>query len=253
MPNSRWTHDRMLCKDKGGVVGVDEAGRGCLAGPVVAGCVILPAVFFTDSGNRKITEEINDSKQFNEGKREDLFRRIQRLIDRSKIYGAIGCASVDEIEERNIVGATCLAMARAMESASARSRGIWSPLIIEEDLFAREDRVKTEWAVLVDGRPMKKLVYQHLGLVKGDTISLAVAMSSILAKVSRDQWMKKLAMEFPDYGFASNKGYGTPVHLKALNKYGITKHHRPRFLRSLLANGHSKNPGKPEQSRLSLI
>ncbi len=253
MPNPRWTYDRKLAKGRCGVVGVDEAGRGCLAGPVVAGCVILPAEFFKDAKNRNTVKEINDSKQFHEEKRESLFQRIQQLIESQKIFGATGSASVSEIEEHNIVGATCLAMQRAMELASQRSDKLWQPVISEGALFEDFDQPKNEWAVLVDGKPMKKLSYSHQGLVKGDTLSLAVAMASLLAKVTRDQLMKKLDLEFPDYGFASNKGYGAPVHLQALTNLGPTVCHRPRFLRNLLNEEEIESPAEDVQTQLSLI
>ena len=253
MPNPRWTYDRKLAKGRCGVVGVDEAGRGCLAGPVVAGCVILPAEFFKDAKNRNTVKEINDSKQFHEEKRESLFQRIQQLIESQKIFGATGSASVSEIEEHNIVGATCLAMQRAMELASQRSDKLWQPVISEGALFEDCDQPKNECAVLVDGKPMKKLSYSHQGLVKGDTLSLAVAMASLLAKVTRDQLMKKLDLEFPDYGFASNKGYGAPVHLQALTNLGPTVCHRPRFLRNLLNEEEIESPAEGVQTQLSLI
>lgn len=253
MPNPRWTYDRKLANGRCGVVGVDEAGRGCLAGPVVAGCVILPAEFFKDAKNRNTVKEINDSKQFHEEKRESLFQRIQQLIESQKIFGATGSASVSEIEEHNIVGATCLAMQRAMEVASQRSDKLWQPVISEGALFENCDQLKNEWAVLVDGKPMKKLSYSHQGLVKGDTLSLAVAMASLLAKVTRDQLMKKLDLEFPDYGFASNKGYGAPVHLQALTNLGPTVCHRPRFLRNLLNEEEIESPAEDVQTQLSLI
>jgi ribonuclease HII len=253
MPNPRWTYDRKLAKGRCGVVGVDEAGRGCLAGPVVAGCVIIPADFFKDAKNRNTVKEINDSKQFHEEKRESLFQSIQQLIESQKIFGATGSASVSEIEEHNIVGATCLAMQRAMEMASQRSDKLWKPVISEGALFEDSDHPKNEWAVLVDGKPMKKLSYSHQGLVKGDTLSLAVAMASLLAKVTRDQLMKKLDLEFPDYGFASNKGYGAPVHLQALTNLGPTIFHRPRFLRNLLTEEEIESPAENIQTQLSLI
>jgi len=253
MPNPRWTYDRKLAKGRCGVVGVDEAGRGCLAGPVVAGCVILPTEFFKDPKNRNTVKEINDSKQFHEEKRESLFQRIQQLIESQKIFGATGSASVSEIEAHNIVGATCLAMQRAMELASQRSDKLWQPVISEGALFEDCDRPKNEWAVLVDGKPMKKLSYSHQGLVKGDTLSLAVAMASLLAKVTRDQLMKKLDLEFPDYGFVSNKGYGAPIHLQALRNLGPTTFHRPRFLRNLLTEEEIESPTEDVQTQLSLI
>jgi len=127
MPNPRWTHDRKLAKGHLGIVGVDEAGRGCLAGPVVAGAVIIPASFFSEAQNRKATEEMNDSKQFDETTREKLYERVMAIGLQEKIFTGTGQASVEEIEEHNIVGATCLAMARAMKMASEASGGLWQP------------------------------------------------------------------------------------------------------------------------------
>ena len=253
MPNPRWTHDRKLAKEQLGVVGVDEAGRGCLAGPVVAGAVILPASFFSEAAHRKATEEMNDSKQFNEEKREQLYEQVVALAEEQKIFVGTGQASVEEIEEHNIVGATCLAMKRALDKASKESGGLWQP---EEksslELFEDKEGDKKKWTVLVDGRPMKKLPYQHDGLVKGDTKSLAIAMASMLAKVTRDRFMRTLHQEFPEFGFASNKGYGAPVHLKALREQGPTVHHRPRFLRNLLQDGDLGSESR-EQSQLSFL
>jgi ribonuclease HII len=255
MPNPRWTHDRKLAKEQLGVVGVDEAGRGCLAGPVVAGAVILPTSFFSEASNRKCTEEMNDSKQFDEVKREELYARVVELAQKKKIFTGTGQASVEEIEEHNIVGATCLAMRRAMDVASDASQKIWKP---EEKssffLFEEKNVPEKKWAILVDGRPMKKLPYEHDGLIKGDTKSLAIAMASMLAKVTRDRYMRELHTKFPDFGFDSNKGYGAPVHLKALDKHGPTMHHRPRFLRNILPDKSA--PAKlieVEQSQLSFL
>ena len=255
MPNPRWTHDRKLAKEQLGVVGVDEAGRGCLAGPVVAGAVILPASFFSEASHRKATEEMNDSKQFNEEKREQLYEQVVALAEEQKIFVGTGQASVEEIEEYNIVGATCLAMKRALDKASKESGGLWQP---EEksslELFEDKEGDKKKWTVLVDGRPMKKLPYQHDGLVKGDTKSLAIAMASMLAKVTRDRFMRELHTKFPEFGFDSNKGYGAPVHLKALGKLGPTVHHRPRFLRNILSQKMQEpDPIDAEQSQLSLL
>ena len=255
MPNPRWTHDRKLTKEQLGVVGVDEAGRGCLAGPVVAGAVILSASFFSEASHRKATEEMNDSKQFNEEKREQLYEQVVALAEEQKIFAGTGQASVEEIEEHNIVGATCLAMKRALDKASKDSGGLWQP---EEksslELFEDKEGDKKKWTVLVDGKPMKKLPYQHDGLVKGDAKSLAIAMASMLAKVTRDRFMRELHTKFPDFGFDSNKGYGAPVHLKALDKYGPTVHHRPRFLRNILPQKMEEpDPIDAEQSQLSLL
>lgn len=253
MPNPRWTHDRKLAKTHLGVVGVDEAGRGCLAGPVVAGAVILPCAFFGDAKNRKLTAEMNDSKQFDEKKRESLYSRVLELAENKVLFGATGEASVEEIEEHNIVGATCLAMQRAMDAASCKYAGLWKPVLTSSmELFENNRDQGKDWIVLVDGRPMKKLPYKHAGLVKGDTKSLAIAMASMLAKVSRDRFMRELHNQFPEFGFNSNKGYGAPVHLRGLRECGPSEHHRPRFLRNLLSD--TKNTARnQEQSQLSLL
>ena len=253
MPNPRWTHDRRLVKEKLGIVGVDEAGRGCLAGPVVAGAVIIPGAFFSRSKNRKLTEEINDSKQFDEPKREILFQKVMELIEEQELYGATAEASVEEIEEHNIVGATCLAMKRAMDNSSKNSKCVWKPAKKESfELFEKQKDDSKSWKVLVDGRPMKKLPYEHEGLVKGDTQSLGIAMASMLAKVTRDRFMRELHEQFPEFGFASNKGYGAPFHLQALRQQGPTVHHRPRFLRNLLPDA-DLSPESREQSQLSFL
>ena len=255
MPNPRWTHDRKLAKEQLGVVGVDEVGRGCLAGPVVAGAVILPAPFFSEASHRKATEEMNDSKQFNEEKREQLYEQVVALAGEQKIFAGTGQASVEEIEKHNIVGATCLAMKRALDKASEDSGELWHPAEKSSlELFEDKEGDKEKWTVLVDGRPMKKLPYQHDGLVKGDTKSLAIAMASMLAKVTRDRFMRELHNKFPEFGFDSNKGYGAPVHLKALDKLGPTVHHRPRFLRNILPQKMEEpDPVNAEQSQLSLL
>jgi ribonuclease HII len=253
MANPRWTYDRKEAKRSLGIVGVDEAGRGCLAGSVVAGAVVLPAEFFLKAANRQACSEMNDSKQFAEVRREELYAVILGLAERGELFWASGEASIEEIETENIVGATCLAMKRAMDGASEKSKQLWTPEPkSEEDLFSHIGSSMDEkyWAVRVDGRPMKRLPYEHQGLVKGDTISLAIAMGSLIAKVTRDRRMRKFAEEFPAYDFASNKGYGSPNHLKALKESGPTRLHRPRFLRNLLPGAEQPKQDDP-QSQLS--
>ena len=253
MANPRWTYDRKEAKRSLGIVGVDEAGRGCLAGPVVAGAVVLPAEFFLKASNRKASSEMNDSKQFVEERREELYAVILDLAAGGELFWASGEASIEEIETENIVGATCLAMKRAMDKVSAKSKGLWSPEPkSEENLFSTtgSSRDDKKWVVRVDGRPMKRLPSEHQGLVKGDTISLAIAMGSLIAKVTRDRRMRKFAEQFPAYDFASNKGYGSPSHLKALKESGPTRLHRPRFLRNLLHGTDQPKQDDP-QSQLS--
>jgi ribonuclease HII len=250
MVNPRWVFDRKEAKKAEGIVGVDEAGRGCLAGPVVAGAVILPSAFFRQARNREKTKDINDSKQFDEPKREMFYELVSKLGKEGQLFWGVGTASVEEIEEENIVGATCFAMARAMEQASIGSGGLWKPMLkMEENLFDQAS-APAGWVVRVDGRPMKRLPYDHQGLVKGDTLSIAVAMASMMAKVTRDRLLRALALDYPAYDFSSNKGYGSPKHLAALKEFGPTVHHRPRFLRNILSVRSDTDQGN-QQSQLS--
>lgn len=188
------------------VAGVDEAGRGPLAGPVVAACVILPKRI----GKR--LDGLTDSKQLSEAKRELFFARLPELA----VAIGIGAASPAEIDEHNILGATYLAMKRAIVQAG------------------RADYV------LVDGnRPIPGLALAQRTIVKGDGCSLSIAAASVIAKVTRDRLLVELDREFPAYGFARHKGYPTRAHYQALAEHGPTPHHRRSFL-------------KPEQLELPL-
>ena len=177
------------------VAGVDEAGRGPLAGPVSAGAVILPAEF--DPGR------LNDSKKLTEKAREKLYDTITSDPD---VIWASGAASVEEIDRINILNATYLAMARAVEGL----------------------RVAADIA-LVDGKPVKGLPVPHKAVIKGDGLSFSIAAASIIAKVERDRLMRQYAQEFPEYGFEKHKGYGTKLHLESLGIHGVTPIHRRSF------------------------
>ena len=177
------------------ICGVDEAGRGPLAGPVCAAAVILPA------GLEIIG--LNDSKKLSEKKREQLFP----VITESAIAWSVAFASVEEIEERNILGATFLAMNRAIDGLS----------------------VKPELA-LIDGNRNKGIEMASRCVVHGDALCASIAAASILAKVSRDHLMLELDEQYPEYGFRQHKGYGTKAHYEALEKYGPCPAHRPSFL-----------------------
>jgi ribonuclease HII len=185
-----------ICREEaaGGLVaGVDEAGRGPLAGPVVAAAVILPA-----QGRPR---GIADSKQVGADEREALFRRIKACA-----AVGVGVASVDEIDALNILQASLLAMRRALDAL---------------------DTVPA--LVLVDGNIDPRCGLPCQTLVDGDALSVSVAAASIVAKVTRDRLMSALAAEFPQYGWAANKGYGTPEHRRALAAHGPTPHHRRSF------------------------
>lgn len=192
---------RDLC---GGLVcGVDEAGRGPLAGPVYAAAVIL-------SPDRPI-EGLNDSKKLSERKREALYDVI---IERAESY-CIASASVAEIEEYNILGATYLAMTRAVHG-----------LAVRPDL------------ALIDGnRIPPQLGVSAQIVVKGDAQSESIAAASILAKVTRDRLLLEMDAQYPQYGFAQHKGYGTAAHTAALIEHGPCPEHRPSFLRKILGDG----------------
>lgn len=181
------------------ICGVDEAGRGPLAGDVYAAAVI----FDEDT----VIEGINDSKKLSEKKREMLFDLI---IEKAKAY-CIATASIKEIEEINILNAAMLAMKRAIEGLE----------------------IKPELA-LIDGNKTPETQIQTETVVKGDAKSQSIAAASILAKVARDRYMKELDEKYPQYQFSKHKGYGTKLHYEMIEKYGISPVHRPSFLKKVL-------------------
>jgi ribonuclease HII len=178
------------------IAGVDEAGRGPLAGPVVAAAVILP-VDFTHG-------VLNDSKQLSEEQRETLYVEITTHVS---IRWAVASVEVREIDRINILRATHQAMRRAVAQL-----------------------VPPPCHALIDGLPVRPFPVKHTALVKGDAISFSIAAASIIAKVTRDRLMVELDTRFPPYGFARHKGYGTPQHLAALKLHGPCPHHRRTFL-----------------------
>jgi ribonuclease HII len=181
--------------DKAGLIaGVDEAGRGPLAGPVVAAAVILDA--------RNPIEGLADSKTLTAARREKLFDQI---CARS-LCCSIASASVEEIDRLNILQATMLAMRRAV-------LGLWLNPI----------------KVLVDGNRLPVLEVLAEAIVKGDSLVPSISAASILAKVHRDRWCAELHVQFPQYGFAAHKGYGTEQHMAALRKHGACPEHRRSF------------------------
>ena len=180
------------------VCGIDEAGRGPLAGPVFAAAVILPPGL--------IIEGLNDSKKLSEMKREELFDVIRRD---AAAYG-IGMADHKEIDRLNILQATFLAMKRAVEALS-----------------------RTPDLLLVDGNRDPGLGIETMTIVKGDAKSASIAAASVLAKVSRDRFMLELDREYPAYQFAQHKGYPTKAHYQAIRENGISPVHRKTFLKKM--------------------
>lgn len=187
-----------LAKGYKSICGVDEAGRGPLAGPVCAAAVILPEGVIIDG--------VNDSKKLSEKKRESLFD----VIREQALSYSIAYATVDEIEEINILNATMLAMRRAIDGLD----------------------IKADYA-MIDGNKIPPIDIDAECIVKGDAKSMSIACASILAKVSRDRLLYKYAEEYPMYGFDKHKGYGTKVHREAILKYGPCPYHRKSFLKKL--------------------
>lgn len=220
-----------------GIIGVDEAGRGALAGPVVAGAVLVTREFLEGKWAVAKSGRVNDSKQLSASDREELWGEFDELVRAGQIHATFGLASVAEIETVNILGATKLAMRRALEQ-------IYPPAAFERknepDLFSTETeradfQPTVSCKVLVDGLPLRHFPYPHEGLVNGDARSLCIAMASIVAKVTRDRMMDDLDKVHPGYGFAQHKGYGTEDHREAVLKLGKSAVHRDSFLRKLFA------------------
>jgi ribonuclease HII len=177
------------------VCGVDEAGRGPLAGPVVAAAVILPQDFWLAT--------INDSKKISESLREKLFDEIYQTA----VAVGVGIVSPEEIDRINILQATLSAMRTAIES-----------LTVQPDV------------VLVDGRDVPRASVPCKAIVKGDSLSLTIAAASIIAKVTRDRIMQQYDSQYPQYGFARHKGYGTRDHRERIMRFGACPIHRQSFL-----------------------
>ena len=179
------------------VCGVDEAGRGPLCGPVVAAACILPIGLVIDG--------LNDSKKLTEKKRDKLFD----LIKENAIAYSIAYSTVEEINETDILSATLSAMRRAVEGLP----------------------IKAEYA-LIDGNICRGFNVPAQAVIKGDATSPSIAAASILAKVTRDRMCLELDREYPEYGIAKHKGYGTAAHYEALEKHGVPPIYRTKFLRS---------------------
>lgn len=192
-------------KNFGNVIGTDEAGRGPAAGGVFAAAVYFPQV--TDSLILDL-ERLNDSKKLSKVAREKLYN----VILTSSINSVV-CVDVEEIERINILNASLKAMRISCEN-----------VIKEAGL--------DDFITLVDGNKLiKDYIYPQKFIIKGDGQSASVAAASILAKVTRDRYMDELASKFPQYGWNRNAGYLTPEHIKAIDEYGLSKYHRPSFLR----------------------
>lgn len=202
-PINRFHYEQALARNGVTLIaGVDEAGRGPLAGPVLAAAVILPPEWY-EAGPPEELRDLNDSKQLNEAKREVFYTLITSLPG---IRYGIAQLDAPVIDELNILRATHRAMQQAL------------------------DQLKPAPAhILVDGLKVKTLTYPQTSIVKGDSLSYSIAAASILAKVTRDRLMLKYHAQYPEYGFAEHKGYGTAQHLAAIERHGPCSIHRRSF------------------------
>ncbi len=230
--------DRARLSELTGLIGIDEAGRGALAGPVVASAVAVRKEFYDTEWCKRNASRINDSKLLAPDEREYLYGKLRWLESKNRLHIGVGWGNIGEIENLNILGATQAAMRRAVES-------VFESAQIEphepDPLFADVGSNGTgasdylsSWRIFVDGKPMKQLGYPHQAFVQGDSRSLCIAMASIIAKVTRDRTMMALDCQYPKYDFASSKGYATPAHRSAIVEEGPSPVHRSLFLKKIL-------------------
>ena len=204
----RFLYERKLLEDEKlyPIAGVDEAGRGPLAGPVTVAAVILPKTWIKE-GMPESLREVNDSKKLSEVVRERLYNELQA---HPEVIKSVVMLSSEQIDRLNILRATHQGMLLALEG------------LVKQGCVPQH--------VLVDGCDVKAITYPHTALVKGDAKSYSIAAASILAKVERDHVMMEYDKQWPEYGFAQHKGYGTETHRAALKKYGLCPIHRRTFV-----------------------
>lgn len=242
--------DRKLARQVDAVIGVDEVGRGALAGPVVAGAVLLTGPFLRGSRIYKLAAIAGDSKQLSPQRRKKVIDLWQKEF--SCLPGAVGLGTVAEVENFNVLGATRLAMERAVRGIIENYLPLEKWGVAQEildfpgkgkDLFSQlQPLSRKTWRLLVDGRALKPFPWPHESIVKGDGKSLAIGLASILAKVRRDQMMIDLDQHCPGYGFASHKGYGSVEHREILQQKEASPYHRLSFLRKIISSDENSGP-----------
>jgi len=237
--------DRQLFEGSDWLAGVDEAGRGALAGPVVAAAVLIQREWLDSSWCRCWRPKIGDSKQLAPEARTKIVQAFQAHCRRlgsvnprgykgegKGIRWGIGWAEIGEIEELNILRANSKAMERALKRGAGDAVSL--PLANEAPGPLFELTEIPACRIVLDGREVANFRYRHTGMIGGDDRSVAIGLASILAKTYRDAWMVRLETEFSGFGFGIHKGYGTPSHLEAIRRLGPSPVHRKLFLRKVL-------------------
>ncbi len=209
-------HDFKLFKRTDCLIGIDEVGRGSLAGPVVATAFLLKKNTLEDVEFLEKTVQVRDSKKMSVKAREKTALYMQACKEADLIDFESAEASVQEIKERNILNAATLAMERALKGLLNR---------MQKDVHL---------IVLVDGKPLKNFLYEHEAIIGGDNQSLSIALASVMAKVNRDQYMTQQGQKFPHFQFDRNKGYGTKAHRQSLLEHGACEIHRESFVQKIL-------------------
>lgn len=267
--------DRHAAQNYGGLIGVDEAGRGALAGPVVAAAVWISDDFLKNPPPSPLLEKVNDSKQVSPSVREELLEWILALEAQRSLCYSSALREAKAIDASNILRSTQEAMAECLltlHKAAAQNDKILSlkeesppdslppapsfaerfGYIVEEAEGLFVQRAKSPQAlkparILIDGSPLKYIPYPHTTLVRGDSQSFAIALASIVAKVTRDRYMKAAQAAHPHFRFSEHKGYGTNLHRQEILSHGPSPLHRASFLKNL-----HKTADTPQQTELRL-
>lgn len=233
--------DQEIFKSSESLVALDEAGRGAFAGPLMVGLVYVKRSFCQFAlQNIKTIKQINDSKKLTPSLRQNLFEQIKIWHSTGELMYLHETASVEEIETCNVVGATRNAMGRAiskllsllpkntlpLEPSFTKGLDLW------DTSSAKYSTSSASLQIILDGLPLKPFPYPHTAFVKGDGKSLAIAMASIVAKVTRDAYMTQISSQFPLYAFEQNKGYGTQKHRELIALKGPSKLHRKQFIKN---------------------
>jgi ribonuclease HII len=238
---AKWQFDGDILRQNAGLaglIGVDEVGRGCLAGPVVTGAVWCERGFFQQSSAAEFVDYVKDSKQLSHEERVQAWRAYQEYLatGQRNVLFAWGLATVKEIERLNILGATRLAMQRAILRLQRAVTGLLpdNPFEAQMSLLSvGQEHASVRAGLLVDGRPLKPFPWQHYAFPKADDKSFCVGLASIGAKLLRDRHLTRLEQRWPGYGLGKHKGYATAEHRQAIIRLGVLPIHRSLFCRNI--------------------